>query len=229
MHVPDVILLLFQIFMEILFHIFPFLFGQTFGSCRFIDCTCLGAQVCRVTQTSWVGKTSIPIFKVLISSVSGCSISLLTVQVPWSVTVLDTVVSSNVPLDWTHNNVTSEWLSFAHLVVWTQCMLEYHGLHVMGASCGSICPFDAASSALPVLDVLCLNKSHFFSKRKKQMVKKFLQFLEIALHLIPVLVYSSKSRGPCQPSEKIVRSALPVVAVRFLTLLDFLNLKIPNL
>lgn len=30
------------------------------------------------------------------------------------------------------------------------------GLHVMGASCGNFAPFDAASSALPVFDVLHL-------------------------------------------------------------------------
>lgn len=30
------------------------------------------------------------------------------------------------------------------------------GLHVMGASCGNFPPFDAASSALPVFDVLHL-------------------------------------------------------------------------
>lgn len=151
------LVLLFQIFMEILFHIFPFLFDQTLGSYKFIDCSCLGAQVCSHAHLlSWQNS---PIFKSLTSSVSGCSISLL--SVPSS---LWCHLPSNVPLDWTHYNVTSEWLSLAHLAVWTWYLLEYPGLYVMGASCGSISPFDAASSALPVFDVLHL-------KGKKQLVK----------------------------------------------------------
>lgn len=78
--------LLFLIFLEILFHIFPFLFDQTLGSHKFIDCSCLGAQVCRVTHIYWAGRTQVPIFKSLTSSVSGCSISLLSFQVSCGVT-----------------------------------------------------------------------------------------------------------------------------------------------
>lgn len=143
--------LLFQIFIEILLHIFPFLFDHTLGSYKFVDCLCLCAQVCRVTHIYWAGKTQIPVFKCLTSSVSGCSISLLGVQVPCGVTY--PVVSC---WTWTHYYVTSEWLFLASLEIWTLYMLEYHGLHVLGASCGNISPFDAASSALPVFDVLHL-------------------------------------------------------------------------
>lgn len=39
-------------------------------------------------------------------------------------------------------------------------MLEYHGPHVMGASFGNISPFDAASSAFPVFDVLHLKEKN---------------------------------------------------------------------
>lgn len=152
----------------------PLLIGSDF---RFIQVyrlhmsRCSGLQSHTFTELTKLGFPSLS---------SWPAQSLVFCQPPWSKS-LWCHLPSNVPLDWTHFIVTSEWLSLAHLVVWAQYMLEYHGLHVMGASCGNISPFDAASSALPVFDILHL-------KGEKQMVKKFLQFLEIALHLIPVLV-----------------------------------------